>query len=44
MGIIGYCDTDVEKLSDHDQVVAEQFERDIRERMQDIETVAATAT
>ena len=43
MGIIGYCDTDVEKLSDNDQVVAEQFEREIRERMQDIETVAANA-
>jgi P-aminobenzoate N-oxygenase AurF len=44
MGIIGYCDTNVEQLSANDQRVAEQFERDIRERMQDIEAVAGTAS
>lgn len=43
MGIIGYCDTNVEELSQNDQVVAEQFEREIRERMQDIESVAGVA-
>ena len=41
MGIIGYCDTDVEQLSANDQVVAEQFDRDIRARMREIESVAA---
>jgi hypothetical protein len=43
MGIIGYCDTDVEQLSANDQIVAEQFEREIRERMHDIESVAGAA-
>ena len=43
MGILGYCDTDVEQLSANDQIVAEQFERDIRERMRDIESVAGAA-
>ncbi|MCB1856233.1 MAG: hypothetical protein H6988_08925 [Pseudomonadales bacterium] len=41
MGIIGYCDTDVERLSENDQLVAERFERDIRGRMAEIEAVAA---
>lgn len=41
MGIIGYCDTDVEQLSANDQVVAEQFDRDIRARMREIASVAA---
>jgi hypothetical protein len=43
MGIIGYCDTDVEQLSANDQLVAEQFERDIRGRMSEIESVAGAA-
>ena len=43
MGIIGYCDTDVEQLSANDQEVAERFERDLRERMQDIESVAGAS-
>jgi hypothetical protein len=43
MGIIGYCDTNVEALSENDQVVAERFEREIRERMADIEAVAGAA-
>jgi hypothetical protein len=43
MGIIGYCDTNVEELTANDQSVAERFERDIRARMQDIEAVAAVA-
>ncbi|KAA1188389.1 ferritin-like domain-containing protein [Pseudohalioglobus sediminis] len=43
MGILGYCDANVEELSANDQRVAEQFDRDIRERMQDIESVAADA-
>ena len=43
MGILGYCDTNVEALSENDQVVAERFEREIRERMEDIEAVAGAA-
>jgi hypothetical protein len=43
MGIIGYCDTDVEALSENDQVVADEFEREITARMQDIESVAQAA-
>ena len=43
MGIIGYCDTNVEQLSANDQQVAERFERELRERMQDIESVAGAA-
>ncbi len=43
MGIIGYSDTDVEQLSANDQEVAERFERELRERMQDIESVAGAA-
>jgi hypothetical protein len=43
MGIIGYCDTDVEALSENDQVVADEFEREIRARMEDIEAVAQAA-
>ncbi|MCB0638089.1 MAG: ferritin-like domain-containing protein [Pseudomonadales bacterium] len=43
MGIIGYGDTNVEQLSENDQLVAEQFERDIRGRMAEIESVAGAA-
>ncbi len=43
MGIIGYSNTDVEQLSANDQEVAERFERVLRDRMQDIESVAGAA-
>ncbi len=38
------CDTNVEQLSANDQRVAEQFEQDIRARMEDIEAVAGAAS
>ncbi|MBE9539545.1 MAG: diiron oxygenase [Proteobacteria bacterium] len=44
MDIIGYSDTDIEQVSANDQMVAEQFDREIRERMQDIESVAGVAS
>jgi len=43
MGIIGYCETDVQALAAEDEAVAERFERELRERMEDIRGTAEAA-
>jgi hypothetical protein len=41
MGIIGYCETDVQRLAVEDEQVADGFERDLQRRMQDVRETAA---